>query len=308
MSMIATMPDQTTLKSREGGQPSLDGAAIHEEIRLGNKTIPMQWKPFPFFSMPNFVSPELYAKLIEEFPTEADMPKKVQNGKFFINCRDLTGHEDAFFRNRPHWAAVVEGLRSQAFLDDLSSLLRSSFLTKRPPVALQNWKIWPGPYRALLDRPVQVTYEFSSTPPGAYLNPHTDKFAKIATFVWHFPLPEWDDSCFGPTEFYAPKNPIHNVNWSNYKLPYSAVDVIGTNEAKANTIGMFAKTDRSWHGVPAIVSPNNVPRRCFIFNFSTPIPMRNHFWHRGWEALHRRSENWRHRDFADVNRKPKADA
>ncbi len=210
-----------------------------------------------------------------------------------------------FFADRPHWKGLIDVLESQAFITDVEKLLRPYLLQHRYLGALRKWRAYPhGAKLPPLDPATQIANGWSAMPPGALVNPHTDKSAKLATFVWHFPERDWKPEYRGPTQFLKPKNPRHNVNWSNSKLPFDEVETLHASEAKANRLVMFAKTANSWHAVPPIECPEGVVRRVFIFNIGMPFTDRTSFTMRAVESFHRRTEGWRSKEFHEVNRKP----
>lgn len=282
-----------------------DITITESDLLLQSKNPPMQTEHFPFFVLDDFVRPEVYTRLVEEFPKQSEMRSKIVNGKRFVNNRQLDEEDskEDFFADKPTWKAVIDILGSQVFTDDLSGLLRPHMLRHRLFGALRRWQI-DGAKVPLIDRSVQLTYEWSCMVPGEYLNPHTDKVAKMATFIWHFPEPGWKDEFEGSTLFMTAKRARHNVNWANFKLPFEELDVIEKSDVRANRLVMFAKTGNSWHAVPPIACDEGVHRRVFIFNYRYPVEVANSFSTRAFESLHRRSQGWLFRDFPDVNRKP----
>ncbi|MEQ8443924.1 MAG: 2OG-Fe(II) oxygenase [Alphaproteobacteria bacterium] len=276
-----------------------------EDLLLRPKKPEVQTEHFPFFVLDDFVGPELYARLVEEFPRPDEMRAKIENGKRLVNNRQLDddGSKDAFFADKPTWKAVIDILGSELFVGDLEALLRPHLVRHRLLGAFRKWRL-DGVKVPLIDRSVQLTYEWSCMVPGEYLNPHTDKVAKMATFVWHFPEPGWKDEFDGSTLFMTAKRARHNINWANFKLPFEELDVVLKSEARANRLVMFAKTGNSWHAVPPIECDPGVNRRVFIFNYRYPVEVANSFSTRAIESFHRRSQGWLFKDFPEVNRKP----
>ena len=257
---------------------------------------------FPYFVIDDFAPADLFAQLGAEFPTPDEMTGRYQHGKKFINNRDIVGKEDDFFASRPTWRAVVEFLGDALFVDDLSGLLRSCLIRHRYLGAFRKWRLHSERAAVpLVERPVQLTYEFSGMPPGSYVNPHTDKATKLATFVWHFPEPGWGTEDQGATLLMTPKRSRHKVNWANFKLPFDELNVI---EVRPNRLLMFAKTRNSWHAVPKVECGEDVYRRVFIFNYRLPVEHGGKLPVRAMESFYRRSEGWRFREYDDVNRKP----
>lgn len=278
-----------------------------DQLLLSKKNPPLKTENFPYFILDDFAPPEIFQKLMEEFPSIDEMDSTYAHGKKFINNRALTdsGKLDEFLSNKPTWRAVIDILGSQAFADDLSSMIRPHTLRHRLFGALRKWNM-DGAKMPPLDRSVQLSYEWSGMPNGANVVPHTDKAAKLATFIWHFPTPDWKPDYHGHTWFMKPKQSKHDFNWANFKLPYDELDILDQSDVKANRLVMFAKTGNSWHAVPPIQCPDGVLRRVFIFNYRYPVEVANGFVARAFESFHRRSQGWLFRDFPEVNRKPKA--
>ena len=262
---------------------------------------------FPYFILDDYAPASLFAKLEAEFPTHEEMTGRHQHGKIFINSRDLVEQEDDFFASRPTWRSVIDFLGDAAFVNDLSGLLQSSMIKHRYLGAFRKWRLdTDGVTVPLVQRPVQLTYEFSGMPSGSYINPHTDKATKLATFIWHFPEPGWRSEDQGATLLMSPKQLRHNANWANFKLPFEELDILDRSDVRPNRLVMFAKTGNSWHAVPQIECQDDVYRRVFIFNYRLPVEFTGQLPVRVMESFYRRSEGWRFREFVDVNRKPTA--
>jgi Rps23 Pro-64 3,4-dihydroxylase Tpa1-like proline 4-hydroxylase len=275
-----------------------------DEVLLSKRNPNIQSEHFPYFELDEFVPAWLYDKLEAEFPLLDAGTNQYAHGKVFINSRNIQEYRDEFFAERPYWRRVIEILESQEFVSDVERTLRPYLLRHRYLGALRKWRAYPnGAKLPPLDRATQIAYEWSAMPPGALVNPHTDKCAKLATFVWHFPEQNWKPEYSGPTQFFKPKSRKHDVNWSNFKLPFDEVETLHSSDAKANRLVMFAKTANSWHAVPPIECPEGVSRRVFIFNIGMPFDDRSSFTMRAVESFYRRTEGWRFNDFSEVNRK-----
>jgi hypothetical protein len=273
-------------------------------LAISSKNPDTKTQHFPFFILDNYVDQSLYEKLSEEFPSTEELSISASN-RFFINNRHLedAGMKKAFLKDRPAWRKVLEVLSSQEFMDDFSAYIRPKLFRHRFLGACRKWR----KEKALMppfDRAVQLTYQWGGMRPGSYLNPHTDKAAKLATFIWHFPEPGWRDEDQGATLFMTAKRAQHNMNWANFKLPFEELDVLERSEVKPNRLVMFAKTGNSWHGVPTVMCGEHVMRRAFIFNYRYPVEVANSFTTRAFESFHRRSQGWLFKEFDDVNRKP----
>lgn len=276
-----------------------------DDVLLSGKPIQLQSDPFPYFELDDFVPQWLYDKLDEEFPSLDENANRYADGKLFFNSRNIEDSRDNFFADRPHWKQLIEILESQEFISDVDQILRPHLWRHRYLGALRKWHAYPnhGGFPPL-NRATQIAYEWSAMPAGALLTPHTDKCAKLATFVWHFPEKNWQSHHKGATQFLKPRNRRHNVNWSNFKLPFDEVEKLHVSEVKSNRLVMFAKTGNSWHAVAPIECPEGVMRRVFVFNIGMPFDARASFTMRAFESFHRRSEGWRFKEFEDVNRKP----
>lgn len=276
-----------------------------DDVLLSKKCPDIQSEYFPFFVLDEFVPTWLYNKLEAEFPTLDTVINQYTHGKLFINSRNIENSREEFFSERPHWRMLVEILESQEFISDVEKMLRPHLMRHRYFGALRKWRAHPNVAKLPpLDRATQIAYEWSAMPPGSHLTPHTDKCAKLVTFVWHFPEKNWDPQFKGATQFLKPRNRRHNVNWSNFKLPFNEVERVHVSEVKSNRLVMFAKTGNSWHAVAPIECPEGITRRVFVFNIGMPFKDRSSFTMRAFESLHRRTEGWRFKEFKEVNRKP----
>ena len=276
-----------------------------DDVLLSKKDPNIQSEHFPYFELDDFVPSWLYEKLEAEFPTLDNVTNKYAHGKLFINSRNVEEHCDDFFADRPHWKKLIEILESQEFISDVERILRPRLLRHRYLGALRKWRVYPnGGGFSPLNRATQIAYEWSAMPPGSLLTPHTDKCAKLVTFVWHFPEKNWRAQYKGATQFLKPRNRRHSINWSNFKLPFDQMEKLHVSEVKPNRLVMFAKTGNSWHAVAPIECPEGVTRRVFVFNIGMPFEDRGSFTMRAFESFHRRTEGWRFREFSEVNRKP----
>jgi hypothetical protein len=276
-----------------------------QTLLLSGRPPALRKSHFPYFILDEFAPEELFAQLEAEFPTHDELSGRHQHGKIFINNRDLLGQEDDFFAGRPTWRSVIDFLESTAFVDDFAGLIRSSMFKHRFLGAFRKWRLdTDGSNIPLVERAAQLTYEFSGMPAGSFINPHTDKATKLATFIWHFPEPGWRAEDQGATLLMSPKNTRHNANWANFKLPFEELDVLDRSDVKANRLVMFTKTGNSWHAVPRVECRDDVYRRVFIFNYRLPVENTGTLPVRALESFYRRSEGWRFREYSDVNRKP----
>ena len=195
-----------------------------DDILLSKKPVRLQHDSFPFFELDDFVPQWLYEKLEAEFPSLDTSANQYVDGKLFINSRHVEDCRDEFFAGRPYWKQLIEILESQDFASDVGRILRPYLLRHRYFGALRKWRASRnGRILSPFNRATQIAYEWSAMPQGARLMPHTDKCAKLATFVWHFPSKNWQPQYKGATQFLAPKMRKHNVNWSNFKLPFVTV-------------------------------------------------------------------------------------
>ncbi len=277
------------------------------DMLLSRRKPKLKCEHFPYFILDDFAPSGLFEKLEAEFPRYEEMSGSHQHGKVFVNNRDLVGREDAFFEYRPAWREVIDFLGSPEFVEDFSRLVRPGLVPHRYLGAFRKWRLdTQRKHTPLIERPIQLTYEFSGMPADSFINPHTDKATKLANFIWHFPERRWRDQDRGGTLFMTAKRRKHNVNWANFKLPFEELEILDSSETKPNRLVMFAKTGNSWHAVPKIQCADGVYRRVFIFNYRMPVERTGTLPVRALESYYRRSEGWRFRDFPDVNRKPEA--
>ena len=193
---------------------------------------------------------------------------------------------------------MISTIRSAGFLENIRRWAIDYVRPFRSPAPNGS------PYLRLLgDRPAlrdwtgDVTCEFSMLKRDTMLPPHTDSTDKILVFLLYFPSEEWQSEWGGGTQIYRPRDKHLDANWSNSRLPRTDVELVFDSGFKPNRLFFFVKSANSWHGVAPLACPEGVLRRSFNFALSIPGAQRRGRGYRLKEALIRRIERPRFRQF-----------
>ena len=280
--------------------PSVSWHQSKDFLNLSNRDCEVIEKPFFCFVIRDFFPQDLYQALYDEFPGPDAFTRKLGEGKRFMAPADIRRAITA----SPTWSWFTNNLSSQWFLDQVFQFLKPHLLKSRGLPGLRRWKyISDGGGEnatAILERNVQVNYEFSRLPAGSYLTPHTDKIGKLASILVYFPHPDWKDARQGSTEFYTPNDPSMRRNWSNRHLDFDNVKPFLSVDFKPNTLIGFVKSADSYHGVREINCPDGLERTSFNMNYSVPIADQRTLFSRGIASYHRRLEAWNFRNMPDL--------
>ena len=274
-----------------------------DDVFLSRKSFVLHHHPFPYAIIDDFVDEGLYRSLTREFPRPGSHIHVMYGKKAHI------GHSDPEFtaklpRERPQWARMIELFKSDAFAADAFQVVRRGLIRARWLGGVRRWRAYPEiRHSSVTERPVQLTYEWASYTHGGYIHPHTDKPAKLLSFIWYFTDPDWRESYGGSTDLSVPKKRRHRTNWSNRHLPFKAVENVVRSTFRPNRCLIFLKPKNSYHGVSPVSCPPGMHRCSCNFNLVIPIELRMSFGNRAFESYHRRTEAWRFRDHADINRK-----
>lgn len=129
----------------------------------------------------------------------------------------------------------------------------SSTVNRMTRAHLERMGLKPGARKITLKNGVEVIYDQT----GFNLAPHTDGQAKVVTGLLYFPQPG-DPEDMG-THIYAAKDPdsLLPIHLSGEKALTVGESVhCGYAPYRRNTMLLFARTDRSFHGVPMSASEN----------------------------------------------------
>lgn len=218
--------------------------------------------PFHFGYIDNVFSKDIYTELEAQFPANDFFGDPKHGGKTVFKQGII--FED-FIRNTPVWKKALEFFSSSLFLRDVRNQLINELLNYRSDLGTHPWSSNDISDHNLQNS-VNTSFEFSLQPSSSYLEPHTDNYNKLISFVFYFPPLGWRSSYGGGTTFYRPKLKILNENLYNFYMPFSSMEEIKTIEYTENRMIYFVKSKNSWHSVQKILAPNGLGRRAFMIN------------------------------------------
>ena len=277
------------------------------DLLISPKKPDITYDPFPYFYIDDYLPKDLYAALHEEFPSmtffdgrnNVDRANRLR--KMALNPRGERYAE--FLASSPSWTKVIDALRSDAFLKDVEGLLRPALVQARGVAGRRGWWNHTSASRRvpIVERPVEFSCEFSRLSRGAFLYPHTDKPEKLVSFLLYFPEPDWEQRYGGATDLYRVKQAKHDRNWSGRAVTFDAVDTVFRSEFRSNRLMVFVKSRNSYHGVSPVTPPDGVARKSFNFNVIVPREQWGGIGKRLVDSYRWRTEEWRFREFTDVN-------
>jgi hypothetical protein len=253
------------------------------------------YDPFPYFCIDDYLPKDLYAALYREFPSMTAFDGSNTTGKMAMHRRKLEFRE--FLASAPTWAATIDAFHGSEFLNDLETFVRPALVRARGVAGLRRWRIGSGGL-PLVERPIELSCEFSMLPSGAHLFPHTDKPEKLVSCLLYFPDPEWETRYGGSTDLYRVRDSKHDHNWSNRPVPFSSVDVVFRSEFRPNRLLVFVKSRNSYHGVSPLICPDGMVRKSFNLNIKAAFDGWSHVGKRLLDSYRFRTEAWRFREFA----------
>lgn len=261
-----------------------------------------QDRPFTYLVFEEFLPRDIYESLYETFPGDDFFELQIYNGKQSFAMTEKE-RMDRFLALTPSWRAAIEAFNSDAFMADIERYFRKEMIGLRLFAGMQRWRRYPAHEATpVLERPVELQWEFSRLGRDAWIDPHTDKLAKLVSFLLYFPDPQWRPEFGGSTDLYKAKHARHNQNWSNKHLPFNAVERVCSCDFAPNRMLIFIKSANSYHGVSPLAQPAGMWRKSLNLNMVVPHDIRSSLYVRGVESVHRRMEYWRFREYAALSK------
>lgn len=267
-----------------------------DDVMLSRKRLNVVDDPFPYFTIDEYLPPDLYEQLRRDWPSDEAVMHQLAEGKFdrSLDDRTLSALPESF-----RWLIGV--YKSQAFVDDYFAVLRRVFRRACAPLPIRGFKLQDAEAPAgLFKREIEFSGQFSRLEEGAFLSPHTDKFTKFLSLLIYFPPDDWREEYGGETVLFEAVNPRHRRNWSNRHLPFEMVREAARSRYKPNSAFGFIKAPNSWHGVLPVTAPPGVVRHSLNVNYQTSARARKTLLHRALAACHHRTEAPRFRDAPDM--------
>ena len=110
-------------------------------------------------------------------------------------------------------------------------------------------------------RLLQLNFHWHYTPNGCSVSPHCDAKRKLGSHIFYFnTTADWDPSWGGETLILDDRGRFPR----NSAPRFEDFDVVIPGEALGNRSLLFARGDKSWHGVREIHCPAGAYRKVFI--------------------------------------------
>lgn len=242
-------------------------------LLLSSRLARLSLDPFCFFSVDDYLPPDLYESLRASYPGGSEYSSNPEGKLGFRSSVDPEGLS-RFCAAHPGWGRLFEFFRSDAFLEDLRTTLAEPLRRAR--------RGWPGrrPWyngntrpipnnwlRYQVQEPVTTTFEFSQLARDAVVAPHSDAPRKLVTLLLYFRDSEWQDAWGGGTEYYAPLDPERARSWAaTDRIPFEEFKSIGSTGYAANRLAGFVRSANSYHGVPPVTAPAGSSRKALMIN------------------------------------------
>lgn len=247
-----------------------------ESVLMSGRVKDLTPDPIYLFTVDDFLPADVYQELLATFPGEeyfvtlggGNYPGKK---RVFVGARQPEAFQQ-FLTRYPVWQELFDQLATQAFIDEVYRLLRPGLLKARGLSALKPWRKAVGakPSAPPWAQLIQPHFGFSRLDAGAFVPPHTDIPAKLASLILYFPEPGWQDSYGGVTAFYRLKDRSQAKQWENHRADtFDKLETVKTIAFKPNRLVVFAQSTWSYHAVPEITCPPGMVRNSLNFNYLT---------------------------------------
>jgi hypothetical protein len=245
--------------------------------------------PFALWEFPDFLAPDTYVALEREYPGSSsdwvEAPDKLDTK---IDISSANKEFNQVLDASPTWRSYVEHLSSELFSRDLINFCWPSFtdylrrgLVTNPTLAQiisTSTNREDGVRR--LNKVLRPEMHFSIMRSRDQNTPHTDGHRKVISLIFYLPHPDWREEYGGRTLFYRVPDDYSDRPWfspvGNRIAPahlsafLNDVTLGHATAYKANSLGLFVRSAISYHSVPPICSPPNLPRRTFLYTLKFP--------------------------------------
>ena len=215
---------------------------VHEHVFGQIEAAQIQLDPFPHCYVRNVFPDDIYLALINNLPTDQHYQKfhAPYESRLFFNLSPA-----GIAGLAPFWTEFEQWIHSQAFLERMAR----RFLPHLQEVQQQRAEqiaVHGTADRVNIGSRTLITRDYADY----RLGPHTDAAAKFITALFYLPS---DDrfSAFG-TSLYRPKA-SGQTDWRSRHFNHQDFELVKTVPNLPNSVFIFAKSDRSFHGV----SPGN---------------------------------------------------
>ncbi len=259
-----------------------------ESILLSKRITKLNYTPFCYFKVDNYLPDATYEFLCETYPQSDQFPERIVNYKSYLPNSSEAFME--YYRTNLVMKKLVDLMRSNEFMQDAHSVFWKGLIQSRGLAGVKKWVDMANTKPEFFDRwferkwkqPVYSNFEFTEMQQGDSLEPHTDGMHKLVSLLLYFPTSDWKSEYQGGTAFYrAPSSEIAS-RWSNYqnnklteeKVQHFHKEMEGFHVAEflPNRLVGFLKAKLSYHSVPSIQCPESLRRRTFNININTGYP------------------------------------
>jgi len=239
------------------------------------------YDPYPIGLIAPVMAEDLYQSLVDNFPPLELFHFLPRVGRKYVLSEKFNSvNYRKFIAQNPQWQELQRWIKSQAFVDEVDTMLRSHRIdlglehTRLVNHRAWTWRLgelakgrWPQGDDALRTR-----FEFSMLPvDGGYVIPHTDTPRKIITLVvFMVNENEWDERHGGALEVDRMKDNRLAFNWMNEQVAFEDVECVRTLDFKPNQCVVFVKTFNSLHGVRPMTGGRDAMRRSITINIMRP--------------------------------------
>ena len=258
-----------------------------EDSLFSKKNITINYKPFVWFEIPNFLSPQNYEELLCTYPDASTLPHFAPNeNKTYSSLEKDIGFFNEFFEKNPLWMRFVGFLKSNLFTDDLEKTLKPALFKARGFNGLKKWVVKDHSHKqnsfGFLEniRKIEVSrnINLTSIKSGGWIHPHSDAQRKLISMVFYLAPKDWRPEYGGGTRLFKAKNKMAEKRWCNNTLntiPASEYDQFFENfdcfyEASfsPNKLVVFLKSQNSFHNVARVNCPPQNARNALVINYN----------------------------------------
>jgi hypothetical protein len=244
-----------------------------ERLLLSRRLARVTSDPFCFFSVDDYLPPDVFETLRATFPDESNYRSNTE-GKMGFRSSEDPDEVDRYCETHPRWRELIDFFGSDRFLADLRKTLaqpladaRSGWAGRRPWFNCTRREPPRIKLRYRLQEPVRTTFQFSMLPRDASVVPHSDAPRKLVSLMLYFAEPDWQDAWGGATEFYEPTDRERARAWgATDRIPFDEFKTIGSTPFVANRLAGFVRCRHSYHGVSPLGCPPERSRKALLVN------------------------------------------
>lgn len=232
-------------------------------------------KPFTIFGIRGMFDDAEIALIREKFPVDIKLYAAENNEKYSIS----EGRPEMYSIIKDEfWKKTFIKFTEKSFIKELLDFLQlDSKSGERIAIASINpiVNFFNRIHGKLL---VDIRFQFSLMPPGAFIVPHTDSPDKFITLCFYIPDEDQEGNAELGTNFFKPNSEeAKHLNWSNTHLKLGSAEyesfmndhsiLLRPSYTSKEIVG-FIKNENSWHSVDAVKLPVGESRKSLNINFN----------------------------------------